>query len=390
MLRSLGAAKGHDARDELGLGTIRDSFADIFFPGISTIQSRLRYFLFVQWCCETATRQSGEAKITEALRRTEVALIKSLTPLGEGAGVIGIIGQENLERMPSEIYWAGLQLLRMRRLGGSRQRWARHVLVEAQRTAAAPAPEEGVLAASTGFDPSRPDPPFGFPNVHGLDFSLDNAEAKFLRDRLKSACVNPEGRGLEHNLFASYCGYRRRTDAPAAWEHPYCGKLQPDTRDLLMLAAAFARLMQGAAILYNLCVAELVLAEGGSLEARDRHRADMQAWIDALLSHDVTRVRDHIDEVHLIANYTRHKIDWQAIKFVKSWAKLCESPQTLLDSPRGRTLVSNREAALKGPSGTSRIRSAKARKRWRGDSGTFMDFRWSVARNYLNDLADRS
>lgn len=32
ILRALGAIKGHDARDELGLGTIRDSFADLFFP----------------------------------------------------------------------------------------------------------------------------------------------------------------------------------------------------------------------------------------------------------------------------------------------------------------------------------------------------------------------
>jgi hypothetical protein len=33
ILRALGATKGHDARDELGLGTIRDRFADLIFPG---------------------------------------------------------------------------------------------------------------------------------------------------------------------------------------------------------------------------------------------------------------------------------------------------------------------------------------------------------------------
>jgi hypothetical protein len=36
-------------RDELGLGAIRDSFADQLFPGTSTIQTRLRYMLFVPW-----------------------------------------------------------------------------------------------------------------------------------------------------------------------------------------------------------------------------------------------------------------------------------------------------------------------------------------------------
>ena len=38
-----------DTRDELGIGTIRDSFSDYFFPGTSTIQTRARYMLFVPW-----------------------------------------------------------------------------------------------------------------------------------------------------------------------------------------------------------------------------------------------------------------------------------------------------------------------------------------------------
>src|SRR5207253_7869617 len=38
-----------ESRDELGLGAIRDSIADHLFPGTSTIQTRLRYMLFVPW-----------------------------------------------------------------------------------------------------------------------------------------------------------------------------------------------------------------------------------------------------------------------------------------------------------------------------------------------------
>src|SRR5579862_2433842 len=39
----------HETRDELGLGAIRDAFAEEMFPGISTVQRRARYFLFVPW-----------------------------------------------------------------------------------------------------------------------------------------------------------------------------------------------------------------------------------------------------------------------------------------------------------------------------------------------------
>ena len=38
-----------ESRDELGLGPIRDSIADHLFPGTSTIQTRVRYMLFVPW-----------------------------------------------------------------------------------------------------------------------------------------------------------------------------------------------------------------------------------------------------------------------------------------------------------------------------------------------------
>jgi len=41
--------KQPEARDELGLGTIRDGLADLLFPGTSTIQTRIRYMLFVPW-----------------------------------------------------------------------------------------------------------------------------------------------------------------------------------------------------------------------------------------------------------------------------------------------------------------------------------------------------
>lgn len=35
-----------EAVDELGIGIIRDGFANMFFPGTSTIQTRAKYFLF--------------------------------------------------------------------------------------------------------------------------------------------------------------------------------------------------------------------------------------------------------------------------------------------------------------------------------------------------------
>ena len=46
-LRILALFQEKETRDELGLGGVRDAFADRLFPGTSTIQTRLRYMLFV-------------------------------------------------------------------------------------------------------------------------------------------------------------------------------------------------------------------------------------------------------------------------------------------------------------------------------------------------------
>ena len=42
------------AVDEIGIGLIRDAFANMFFPGISTVQTIAKYFLIVPYI-ETST-----------------------------------------------------------------------------------------------------------------------------------------------------------------------------------------------------------------------------------------------------------------------------------------------------------------------------------------------
>ena len=53
VLDVLHALKERETRDELGLGLIRDGFANTFFPGTSVVQTRKRYFLFVPWICKS-------------------------------------------------------------------------------------------------------------------------------------------------------------------------------------------------------------------------------------------------------------------------------------------------------------------------------------------------
>ena len=57
MLEVVDLFKEHDTRDELGIGSVRDSFADQMFPGTSTIMTRARYFLLVAWTYQRLEKQ---------------------------------------------------------------------------------------------------------------------------------------------------------------------------------------------------------------------------------------------------------------------------------------------------------------------------------------------
>src|SRR4051812_25921356 len=96
-----------ETRDELGLGAIRDAFAKALFPGMSTVQRRARYFLFVPWTFrEAEQRWAGRSDALERTRRRELQLIVPLLETGETDGVIGSSARANLKQVPSMIYWA--------------------------------------------------------------------------------------------------------------------------------------------------------------------------------------------------------------------------------------------------------------------------------------------
>src|SRR5712691_7430412 len=73
MLDVVDLFREHDTRDELGIGSVRDAFADMLFPGTSTIMTRARYFLLVAWTYQRLERlrvKSGEiaARATQSQR----------------------------------------------------------------------------------------------------------------------------------------------------------------------------------------------------------------------------------------------------------------------------------------------------------------------------------
>src|SRR3954466_1042348 len=79
-----------DTRDELGIGSVRDAFADMLFPGTSTIMTRARYFLLVSWTYQRLERlRVGSAEIAARARRSELNLVQPIEDSDDNDGNIG-------------------------------------------------------------------------------------------------------------------------------------------------------------------------------------------------------------------------------------------------------------------------------------------------------------
>src|SRR5271168_3718297 len=124
MNRILALFRERDTRDELGVGVIRDLLADELFPGTSTIQTRLRYMLFVPWIYqELEAEECPSAELAVQARQREVELVKALSESDDKAGVFGKRAGGDLQRLPSSVYWAGLGIWQIRRFKGSQEEY---------------------------------------------------------------------------------------------------------------------------------------------------------------------------------------------------------------------------------------------------------------------------
>ena len=103
------------AVDEIGIGLVRDAFANLFFPGTSTVQTVAKYFLIVPYVLKEATegRYGNDLnKILRSIDQEEKECGKLL--MRNCPGEDGIIGRRVLpknwvSRKPSNIYWNGIR-----------------------------------------------------------------------------------------------------------------------------------------------------------------------------------------------------------------------------------------------------------------------------------------
>lgn len=371
-----------EAREELGLGTIRDGFANDFFPGTSTVQTRAGYFLFIPWIYRGLHERGVPAsEVAVKARRAEIQLIEALLASDDTEGVIGKRAKDRLKRLPSLAYWAGLGEWQIRQFGGSIDEY--HQLFERFREAPVGARDDDrqMVDGSPRRDwhPGLPPAPAGFPKAAA--FKLRDTDAGYLRERVRF--THP------HSLLAWLLRYGNSVEGDAPWEHPQVDEFPEHIRVKLEHARCFAETSQGAALLYNLMLAEALPDDAGGADLAEEYRDALKIW-SAVLAPRAEALRE----------WQRDRF-WEVVggpggltsvttatrSFVNAWLDMrgWESVETLMDSRDARMLIAHRERQLKGP--RARLGNARALELWGRDSGTgLLVYRWPSAVRILRDL----
>ncbi len=109
--------------DELGVGIVRNSYADAMFPGISTIQTRAKYFTLTAYLLKEYIRkwEAGykqppmDKYLRDAEKYCRIVMLRKAN--GEDELEEGVIGRtfglksnQDVVRRASSIYWSGLRI----------------------------------------------------------------------------------------------------------------------------------------------------------------------------------------------------------------------------------------------------------------------------------------
>jgi hypothetical protein len=237
---------------------------------------------------------------------------------------------------------------------------------------------EGRQDVPPNWHPHVPKPPDRFPDI--LSVALRREDAEYLCDRILARHPG--------SLLAVLVS-RPSAEALAAewpWELATLPGVSPLLREQLDYARRFAIALHGAALLYNLMLAEL-REDGGLIET---YRGKLNHWAgDAEVLLEELHTWD-LETVWAVVRGQGRSIGLPTRAFVASWVETLRAGGPLaVTSERSpaRQLVQERETQLKG--GRARLASRRHLELWGGASGTDrLGYRWSGTRVILEDIFD--
>ena len=368
-----------ESRDELGLGRVRDALSDTLFPGTSFLLTRARYLLFVPWLYrEGARRGHGGPKLTQWVEWHERKLIGALHRGGDLEGLIGRQVGAAVRILPSTIYWNTLRRFGILRREGTEGQ------VAGLRQLARPQDEatEFLEQSDSVWAPTIPSPPDDFFSLSRCDFTLTHDEATWLRERIIEAVPD------SLLQFLAMQGNSHSDGNAYAWQDPEAAAAEGPVREALDEARRLSVAMHGAALLYNLLLAEraaeLGLARHEGLQ--DQYKNRLHEWQKEFQA--INPGAWELNGLWALVAAQGRPAALPTRAFVSEWVDLArESGGQVADDGKARELIQNRERVQKR--GQARLINKRLMEQWGGASGSGrLNFRWPVVRRILNEIVE--
>ena len=258
IIQTLKMLEESTALDELGIGVIRDGYADVLFPGISTLQTRAKYFILLPYLFAMAERQNFKrsSEILPWMHRQEDLLVPTLIKNSEDTtGIIGLRAHKqgkSVKVNSSSIYWNGMrtfEILRDEHLSISNV--CNIVYGKQLRRNSVEIKNEAKWSDNNGFDDETATnenmPLFssitpGYSVMTEAAIELNKAEAEYLYQKMTMAARSR----------ASLLAFMLREKCLFSSFQDIDEEILPDElRRSVWLAKAFAYFISGAHIRYN-------------------------------------------------------------------------------------------------------------------------------------------
>ena len=381
--------------DELGIGVIRDSFADRLFPGVSTIQTRAKYFtltalLLRDYLDQHETKrekQTLEDFLAQWEKWCRIQFAARYGSQGETRGIIGITFGErtdrDIQRPPSSVYWNGLRTFGIVRTNLSLSEFSRSM-----------SGRRSLKSIFDGTDREKGDdhdahaesgPRVRVPDVDpeywkNLSITLNKSEAEFLHEQITANVPGSLlGQILLDRMAVSQILKLRRSASFAEFaELPFVRTLKSeDLRRAVLHARDFWVILEGAHIRYN-C---LLQARFGTPEARSACEEYWEQWRERINGFDWT----NWDTTYLwnVVDSQEGRVQPETRRFVDGWiAEARSGGRDLISCDK---LVINQERANK--TNRARLRPAAKDERVKGWIGLReLDFRFPQVRTLIEDI----
>ncbi len=374
--------------DELGIGQIRDAFADLLFPGFSTIQTRAKYLITVPRIFRDyhllSASEKKRIKLQKYLADSEDEVAKRLVEK-HGSSEEGIIGSTMIDKggvakRPSSVYWNAFRQFGIIKDSTSLREFCLEYEKDNDGNHYATEHEDG--ADDEGHYRLKDKveiPSLEEDWLENVEINLTKKEADFLylyMMQSSNIANSIPAQVFKHNLLDQVLEEKYKSLEILTFLFKNTNAISSTCRNTVILANEFSLAMEGPHIRYN-----IIIAKRNKHNTVDKYEKEYDKWFEEVERKNL--FYKECSEVWLSAAAKNHPKSFKSktISFIKEWNSLIQKNASKIELDE---LVETRAKQNKG--NRSLLYKKITKEDWIGIRR--LDYRWSSAIKILQDISD--